>query len=98
MSEALGNQRKVSVQRTRLLKASEHSGNYTVGCKVKTSQKEDMVEGCPAPLDNRNQKLQLLAEIQEELCYLLNSGLAWREIPSMTPMGELRPLPLTGNL
>ena len=58
------------------------------------SAREDMGEGHPEALNHRNQRLELLVGIQEELCYLLNSGLAWREIPSTTSTEELRPLPL----
>ena len=42
----------------------------------------------------RNHQLQFLLKVQKELSYLLYSGLGWIYFPSMTPMKELRPLPL----
>ena len=53
-----------------------------------------MVKGCTITLNRRNQQLQPSLQRRKELGYLLNSGLARRESPSMTPTEEFRPLPL----
>ena len=77
---------------TRFLEAAEHPADDVVGCQINPSQQIDIVKGGTIALHRRNRQLQLPMQIQEELRYLLNSSLAWREIPSRTPMEEPRPL------
>ena len=79
---------------TCLLEATKHPDNRPVDCQDCISQSKNKIKGRSIALDSRNQKLQLLSHIQEQHCYLQNSGLAWSNFSYMTPMEESRPLSL----
>ena len=68
--------------------ATENPANDLIGYKICTSQGEYMIKSRPVTLNCRKRKLQLLPQKQKEFCYQLNSGLAWRYFPSMTPVSE----------
>ena len=100
MSKALQNLGQVPFwwldlpRKTSLLKDTEHPADDPGSSKICVYKGEDMVHGSSITLYYKHWQPQLFKQLQKELYYLLNRGLACSNIPFTTPIEKSKPLSL----